>query len=104
MPRLRALLARRPLVVVGLASYSIYLVHEPVIAYFDAAGIPFVISGIGGLVAGLGFWYFGERFLMKPENRKRFVNWTRSWIERALFAPMFKRKREDEQALLIDAS
>jgi peptidoglycan/LPS O-acetylase OafA/YrhL len=65
---LRALLSTRALAAVGIASYSIYLVHQPLVSYvtenyFTVLG-PFgtiVVSCAVSLVAGFSFWAIVER-------------------------------------------
>jgi len=69
MKWLRGVLSVRPLVAIGTASYSIYLVHEPVVAFFQEhvlwAG-PWRLLGAYGtaVIAGLLFWYAFERAWM----------------------------------------
>lgn len=81
VPALRSALAFRPLVWVGIASYSIYLVHEPLIATiehntrmdgFEAAGL--------GVLAGIAFWFIFERPFMENAIKKRLVAWLQPWL------------------------
>ena len=61
---LRRLLSARVLVATGIASYAIYLVHEPAIAFVEGH-----VHGLGGAVAagflaiaaGFAFWAMAER-------------------------------------------
>lgn len=65
------LAALRPVQLVGLASYSIYLVHAPAIYISDAAGIP--ESRIAHLIVALGsgllLYYAVERPIMQYRKR-----------------------------------
>jgi peptidoglycan/LPS O-acetylase OafA/YrhL len=70
---LRALLSWRPITVVGAASYSIYLVHEPVVAWLDFVRLSPLLTVLIAVVCGLGFWYAVERPLMQPQRRARMV-------------------------------
>ena len=66
-PGLRRLLSSRPLVWIGIASYSIYLVHEPVIAAIEHnTRINIFAAGLAGVLCGVAFWAAFERpFLMR---------------------------------------
>jgi len=69
IPWLRSALSVRPLVAIGTASYSIYLVHEPVASFFqEHVLLPGAWRFIGAygtaVVAGLAFWYVFERVWM----------------------------------------
>lgn len=80
---LRSILSTRPLMLIGLASYSIYLMHEPVVAFLQMdLGAGPVAAGIAGLCAGLLFYYAVERYVIAPATKNR-------WL-RAL-APLVKR-------------
>jgi len=63
---LRALLSTAPFTAVGLASYSIYLLHEPIVTIAEGrAGLPFA-QGIAlayacALAGGFAFWALFER-------------------------------------------
>lgn len=61
-PALRSLLSTAPFVAVGLASYSIYLVHEPLIGLLayntGLAALPVATIAIG---CGFAFWVLAER-------------------------------------------
>lgn len=68
LPGLRAALSVRPLVWVGVASYSIYLIHEPVIGALEYnTRITPALAGVLAVVAGLVFWAVLERpFMTNP--------------------------------------
>lgn len=60
---LRSVLSLRPLVFIGAASYSIYLVHQPIVSYAEeqmigrlGKGGAFVASFFTSLVVGFIFW------------------------------------------------
>jgi peptidoglycan/LPS O-acetylase OafA/YrhL len=76
MPALRAVLGFRPLAWVGVASYSISLVHEPVIgALENNAGVSPLVAALGGIAAGFAFWALLERPFMTNPLKARLVNW-----------------------------
>jgi peptidoglycan/LPS O-acetylase OafA/YrhL len=57
----RTLLSSRVLVGVGIASYSIYLVHQPIIEVLQRHGLSPEIAIAGAIVVGFGFWACAER-------------------------------------------
>ena len=59
---------------IGAASYSIYLVHEPVIAYLESRHVPMVLSGLAGVAAGVLFWALIERAFTRGAFRDGIVN------------------------------
>lgn len=59
-----------PLAFIGVASYSIYLVHGPVLSWaYDTLHLPMVVAALLSLGAGIGFWALVERPMAKPEFR-----------------------------------
>jgi peptidoglycan/LPS O-acetylase OafA/YrhL len=74
--RLSAIASFRAFEVVGIASYSIYLVHHPIIDALAHAGVPLWIAVPIALAAGFAFWRFAETPLVRREVRRK--------IERAL--------------------
>jgi peptidoglycan/LPS O-acetylase OafA/YrhL len=70
---LSALLAVPGLTAVGLASYSIYLVHEPVIAFAESYSINPYIAAAVGVVAGFLFWLVAERPFVETWIRARLL-------------------------------
>lgn len=75
---LRALLSSPPLVTVGVASYSIYLVHEPIVTQLQRdLRLPFqqemLLSYAAALAAGLLFWAPFERPWMGGALKARAV-------------------------------
>ena len=78
IPTLRRMVACAPLAWLGLASYSIYLVHEPLIATVEhntTVG-PFV-AGAAAVAAGCLFWAAFERPFLSPALRRPLVRWIR---------------------------
>ena len=89
--RARRILERRPLVAVGLASYSVYLWHQPVIDWFTARGA-FPVTGAAGLAGATALVALVTGALSTA---------TYAGIER----PMLRRKRrapEPAPAVVID--
>ena len=75
---LRGCLSVRPLAAIGTASYSIYLVHEPVVAFFQEHVLwsgPWRLLGAYGaaVLAGLVFWYAFERAWMYGAPKARAI-------------------------------
>lgn len=75
---LRALLSSAPLAAVGVASYSIYLVHEPIVTYMQQhLTLPFAqsmaLSYAAALAAGFAFWALFERMWMGGALKARAV-------------------------------
>lgn len=67
---------------IGAASYSIYLVHEPVIEVLEARGMPMLLAGVAGVSAGILFWAAIERAFTRGALREGLV----SRVESALAA------------------
>ena len=60
-----------PLRLIGRASYSIYLIHLPVLAFLMRHHWPTLLAATLSVMAGLGFYYCVEReFLKKPLRRR----------------------------------
>ena len=89
---LRCIFSWRPLVAVGTASYSIYLVHEPVIGTVATLLAPFslpislTLSAAVAIFAGFGFWAVVERPLTSPRTRRQIVDFALTPIANACFA------------------
>ena len=90
MPWLRAALSAPALFEIGVASYSIYLVHQPLVALVAAPVASrianpwfavFITSTIG-VVGGLLFWYAVERVVTTAHAK--------AWLE-ALVKPLLDR-------------
>ncbi len=88
IPALRSIISSRPLVWSGIASYSIYLVHEPIIAAIEhnRAINPF-LAGLAGVVAGAAFWAAFERPFLTSKLKRPLVAALRPYLQRlcALF-------------------
>lgn len=59
------MLQARWLCVVGAASYSIYLVHQPTIWWLEAQGVAPLAAALCGLGVGFLFWYVIERPILR---------------------------------------
>lgn len=75
----RRLFEWRPLCLIGVASYSIYLVHKPFLDSLVDAGVPAGVAALATLAIGFLAYYLFERPLSSPK--------VRSAIERGLTAP-----------------
>jgi peptidoglycan/LPS O-acetylase OafA/YrhL len=69
MAPLTHVFAWRPLVVTGIASYSIYLVHLPVIGVLERRGVESWVASLIALGFGFAFWRLVEHPFLKPEVR-----------------------------------
>lgn len=59
-----------PLAFIGVASYSIYLVHGPILAWMhDKLGLPMIAAALASVVAGIAFWACVEHPMSKPAFR-----------------------------------
>ncbi len=75
----RVALSWRPLVWLGTVSYSVYLVHEPLVEAIDTYGLRWishpailaVVAGMGGLAAGVAFHHLVERPYLDGRRRAR---------------------------------
>jgi peptidoglycan/LPS O-acetylase OafA/YrhL len=80
------LLELRCLTAIGFASYSIYLVHEPLIAFAQAHGVTPLVAAAGGVAAGFAFWALAERPFVEGSLRRllvaEFQRIVRSWLPR----------------------
>jgi peptidoglycan/LPS O-acetylase OafA/YrhL len=66
-------ISSRVAIAVGVASYSIYLVHEPVIAILEYYGVPAPVAFSLAVASGFAFWWVVERPLMSGPVRRRIV-------------------------------
>lgn len=85
------LLSTRVLVALGVASYSIYLVHQPVVAWLAAVRVPALVTIGVGTAVGYAFWWMVERPLTQPAVRNRLV----AFFERYLRLGVSAVKRVD---------
>lgn len=87
---LQRLLANRVFRAIGVASYSIYLVHEPIVSFFGAHATPQTIltvyaAGVGcALAAGAALWWLVERPITDPAFVRRAVAGSRAELARAM--------------------
>lgn len=76
--RLRRILSFRPFAAIGTASYSIYLVHEPIVTQVEhSLRLPFVqsmvVAYLAAVAAGFAFWLLFERMWMAGALKARAV-------------------------------
>ncbi len=93
-PLLRRVFSFGPLVGIGIASYSIYLIHQPISGSLAWAGASPWVAGIGSLGCGIVFWYVVERPLMSRDARAFMLRALPSqrWLD--LLRPRSKDARE----------
>ncbi len=62
------ILARPPMVAIGLISYSLYLVHWPIVSFYTYASLraPGPAAGVAIVAASLGLAYLSWRFVERP--------------------------------------
>jgi peptidoglycan/LPS O-acetylase OafA/YrhL len=80
LPWLRNLLSARAFIATGVASYAIYLVHEPIvdaIVHTVPGPAGFGIAATAALAAGFGFWAIAERPFTTGTLRRPLLEITR---------------------------
>jgi peptidoglycan/LPS O-acetylase OafA/YrhL len=65
---LERLLSVRAIAFVGLASYSIYLMHQPVLAFLEEIGVNRWLAAVAAVGVGIAFWALAERPFMSKSN------------------------------------
>lgn len=84
---LRAALSIRPLVAVGLASYSIYLVHEPIIGLIESnTSWGWALAFAAAVGCGFAFWFVFERPFVQTTLKRTFINYLIPPLERIAHA------------------
>lgn len=65
------------LILLGAASYSLYLVHYPVVAAVSRIGVPILPTAVAAsLIAGFAYHFLVERHVIKAKwNPEIFLNW-----------------------------
>jgi peptidoglycan/LPS O-acetylase OafA/YrhL len=66
-------LSNQALTLVGTASYSIYLVHSPLMGVLEQTGVAPLFAAVAGVCAGLAFWWIVERPVTQAPLRDRLV-------------------------------
>jgi peptidoglycan/LPS O-acetylase OafA/YrhL len=66
-------LSIKPLASIGTASYSIYLIHAPVIGLLETHGVWIPLAAAAGVAAGIAFWWIAERPFVETALRDRLV-------------------------------
>ena len=79
-----SLLRWKPLAVVGAASYSLYLVHQPVLWSLEDAGVPPAASLVVSLACGFAFFCVVERPLFEDRVRQPLERWILGRIRRCV--------------------
>jgi peptidoglycan/LPS O-acetylase OafA/YrhL len=70
---LTRILSLRALTAVGLASYSIYLVHDPVVTFACERGVNLMLASGLAVAAGFAFWSIAERPFVSTAVRDRLI-------------------------------
>lgn len=78
IPHLRNALSLKWLVAIGVMSYSVYLMHAPIVALAEPFGP--AVAGVLGVACGAAFWLVAERPFMKGQLRDALVS---SLVEQA---------------------
>jgi peptidoglycan/LPS O-acetylase OafA/YrhL len=81
-PWLTRILSTRLLWAIGVASYSIYLIHGPVIDFAMSHGVYPPVAAAAGLAAGLLFWIVAERPFIDGPVRARILSELRAFMPR----------------------
>lgn len=81
-------LAWRPLVLTGGASYSIYLVHQPLIVWLGRHGVPWVVAGALATGIGIVFWALVERRFLQERTRETLAGGLRRLFRRYTRPPI----------------
>ena len=83
---LTRILSVRLITLVGLTSYSTYLVHEPVITFLEAHGSAALMAGIVSVLCGFGFWWVAERPFVETSVRTKLLSEVETvfakWLQR----------------------
>lgn len=87
---LRSILSSRPFVATGVASYSIYLIHEPLVQLIDANVRSVLIAALAAVavssIAGAAFWRLFERPWLFGRPRQIALGYLEPLIARGLYA------------------
>lgn len=107
---LRRGLSARVVTTIGIASYSIYLVNEPVAIALNGAAITPLVVALVCIATGFAFWAVAERPFTNTRIRTRLVAelsmaFTR-WLPRIGISPVvaFERREETAEALDVNAA
>jgi peptidoglycan/LPS O-acetylase OafA/YrhL len=73
LPWITRLLSVRVLTAVGLASYSIYLIHDPVLTFASERGVNPALAALLSVAAGFAFWWCAERPFVSTWVRARLI-------------------------------
>lgn len=92
------LLAWRPIVFVGTASYSIYLIHLPVLCWLGQHGVPWLLAGAIAIASGIAFWAIIERVAVAPAVRDKIATSLQRALGRYRFPPLVVAREGSEAA------
>jgi peptidoglycan/LPS O-acetylase OafA/YrhL len=105
---LRTLLSVPALTAIGVASYSIYLVNEPIAVALNKATVSPWIIAVAAVMAGFAFWAAAERPFTDTKIRTYLIadlsSTFRRWLPRAGIATTMMLNRRPELREVIDAN
>jgi peptidoglycan/LPS O-acetylase OafA/YrhL len=73
IPWLRRLLSMKSMAFFGTASYSIYLVHDPLLNYLNHRGVAIGLAAACSVAAGIIFWAVAERPFVDSTPVRRYL-------------------------------
>lgn len=82
IPFLTRLLSTKALTFIGGASYSIYLIHAPLMGVVEEFGFLPELAAVLGILAGIVFWYLAERPFVEAPLRDALIGklaFLKSW-------------------------
>ena len=93
VPWMHTVLSTRPMVAIGVASYSIYLIHAPfTMLYGLYGGSNLLLAIIVGVLPGFLFWRYCERPFVDGPLRATLIAHTEGWARR-IFTPLTSKER-----------
>ena len=104
---LRGVLSVPALTAIGVASYSIYLVNEPIAVALNTAAVSPWLIALAGVAAGFAFWAAAERPFTDTKIRTYLVtdlsSTFRRWLPRAGIATAMMLRRHAQVHEVVDA-
>ncbi|BDE06292.1 hypothetical protein WPS_15680 [Vulcanimicrobium alpinum] len=82
-PAIRSAISTRAAIAVGVASYSIYLIHEPVVVIAEYLHVPPPLACVVGVAFGFALWWLVERTFTSDRVRRPMVAFVERMFSRA---------------------